>query len=162
MICIQPKIGKKGMDELQAVLKSIRRITRAVDIHSRRTDREAGLTLPQLIVLRCVGSLGEVTSRLISDEADLSPATVVGILDKLEGKGLIERYRSKIDRRIVHTSLTDKGRIVLEMAPSPLGTHFERAFGNLPRSERKQIGDVLSRIAEMMTTDIEGVIADKA
>src|SRR5690554_4985244 len=95
--------------DLEALFRSIRRIARAIEIQSRLIDREVGLTLPQLVVLLCVHRLGEVTSRAISREAELSPATVVGILDNLELKGLITRYRSGIDRRIVHTRLTEKG-----------------------------------------------------
>ena len=62
------------VSEFQAVLKAIRRLARAVDLNSRRIDRQVGLTLPQLVVLRCVRELGEVTSRAISAQADLSPA----------------------------------------------------------------------------------------
>src|SRR5690606_10477736 len=98
----------------------MRRIARAFELHSRRLAREFDLTLPQHIVLACVRDLGEVTSRAISEEADVSPATVVGILDKLEAKGLIQRYRSTRDRRIVHTRITQKGEETLALAPAPL------------------------------------------
>lgn len=136
-------------DELRAILKAIRRIARAVEIQSRRIDREVGLTLPQLVVLTCVQDLGEVTSRAISIEADISAATVVGILDKLEVKGLIERYRSNIDRRIVHTRLTERGRAVLAAAPPPLGASFEKAFQRLPAPDRAATLAALTRLANL-------------
>jgi DNA-binding MarR family transcriptional regulator len=142
-------------DRLRAVLKGIRRIARAVELNSRRIDRDVGLTLPQLVVLTCVRDLGEVTSRAISLEADLSPPTVVGILDKLELKGLIERYRSKIDRRIVHTRLTRKGRSILKSAPPPLGAAFETAFYRLTPSERSAIVEALDRLADLAELDFD-------
>ena len=40
----------------------------------------------------------------------MSAPTVVGVLDKLEAKGMVERYRSTRDRRVVHSRLTDLGR----------------------------------------------------
>ena len=140
--------------ELRAVLKAIRRIARAVDQHSRRIDREVGLTLPQLIVLACVRDLGNVTGRAISLEAELSPATVVGILDKLEAKGLIERYRSMVDRRIVHTRITALGETTLENAPPPLGRSFEQAFTEQTRSEREQTLATLNRLAQLALSDV--------
>lgn len=140
--------------DLRALLKSIRRIARALDIHSRRIDREIGLTLPQLIVLQCVGDLGEVTSRAISSEADLSPPTVVGILDKLEAKGLLERYRSTHDRRVVHTRLTDKGRATLNSAPSPLGERFERGFFALDRHARGRLLEALGQLEGLAGADL--------
>ncbi len=48
--------------DLNTLLVAIRHIARAVDIQSRKLDRDFGLTLPQLIVLGRVRDLGEVTS----------------------------------------------------------------------------------------------------
>jgi DNA-binding MarR family transcriptional regulator len=135
--------------ELRALFKSMRRIARAIEIHSRRLDRELDLTLPQHVVLACVRDLGEVTGRAISHEADVSPATVVGILDKLEAKGLIERYRSTKDRRIVHTRITGKGEDVLARAPAPLGTRFEGEFLALDAEIRGRVLASFQRIADL-------------
>lgn len=135
--------------ELRALLKSIRRIVRGLDVQSRRIDREVGLTLPQLVVLQSVDSLGEVASRVVSENADLSPPTVVGILDKLETKGLVDRYRSTRDRRVVHARLTAKGAEALARAPSPLGPGFDRGFLALDPAERARTLAVMARIARL-------------
>jgi DNA-binding MarR family transcriptional regulator len=127
----------------------MRRIARAIEIHSRRLDRELDLTLPQHVVLACVRHLGDVTGRAISQEADVSPATVVGILDKLEAKGLVERQRSTIDRRIVHTRITRKGEDTLARAPAPLGERFEGEWLGLGERTRHSILSAFERIADM-------------
>jgi DNA-binding MarR family transcriptional regulator len=146
--------------ELRDVLKGIRRIARAVELHSRRIDRDVGLTLPQLVVLLCVRDLGEVTSRAVSVEANLSPPTVVGILDKLEVKGLIERYRSKVDRRIVHTRVTERGTSLLNSAPPPLGSAFEKAFNRLAPPERAAIVEMLNHLADICEPDPADAMVD--
>jgi Transcriptional regulators len=142
-------------DETRRLLKAFRRIAHALDIQSRLISRTVGLTLPQLVVLGCVRDLGEVTSRAISREADLTPATVVGILDKLEAKGLIERYRSVKDRRIVHTRLTQSGAAALQAAPSPLGERLEAAFRSLEDQRRQQILDAFHQTAQFASSDEE-------
>lgn len=134
-------------EERRALLKQLRRLARALDIQSRRIDREAGLTLPQLVVLSCIGDLGEVTSRALSAEADLSPPTVVGVLDKLAAKGLIERYRSERDRRIVHARLTAAGRAALAAAPDPLGEAVSEGFSALSPAERAGLLAALGAVA---------------
>ena len=136
--------------QLRSLLKSVRRTARAVDIRSRQIDREIGLTLPQLIVLQCVRDLGEVTGRAISQQADLSPPTVLGILDKLEAKQLIERYRSTHDRRIVHTRLTARGQEVLNTFPSVFGNRFDQRFSELPGERRQVILDAFAEVADLM------------
>lgn len=135
--------------EMRLLLKSFRRISHALDVQSRQINRAVGLTLPQLVVLGCVRDLGEVTSRAISREADLTPATVVGILDKLEAKGLIERYRSTRDRRIVHTRLTEAGLQALDAAPPPLGYAFEAAFQGLSTAEQRRMVDAFLQAASL-------------
>lgn len=141
--------------ELRRLLKALRRIARAVDVHSRQIDRQVGLTVPQLVVLTIVQETGEVTGRAISERADLSHATVVGILDKLEFKGLIERYRSLTDRRIVHVRLTERGLAILRAAPPALGRRFERAFLDLAPAVRKDTVDALTLVADLATQGAE-------
>ena len=144
--------------ELRALFKSMRRIARAIEIHSRRLDRELELTLPQHVVLVSVRDLGEVTGRAISHEADVSPATVVGILDKLEAKGLIERYRSTKDRRIVHTRITRRGEETLARAPAPLGSRFEREFLALDPEMRRRTLAAFQQVADMAEPhDVEDI-----
>lgn len=135
--------------ELIAFLRSLRRLARALDVQSSRINRDSGMTLPQLIVLTCIRNLGEVTGRSIALAADLSPPTVVGILDKLEEKGLIERYRSEKDRRIVHARLTGKGDAFLARAPAPMGEEFERAFTGLAPMERAAMLATLEHVVAM-------------
>jgi DNA-binding MarR family transcriptional regulator len=150
-------------DDLRQLLQSFRQIARALDVQSRRIDRQFGLTLPQLIVLQCVSELGEVTSRTVSAAAGLSPPNVVGVMDKLEAKGLIRRYRSTSDRRIVHTELTERGRAVAADAPLPLGARFAERFAALPRERRSDILAALRQVADMVDSDVDAVSdADEA
>ncbi len=138
-----------AQDDLRQLVQSTRRISRALDIESRRIDREIGLTLPQLIVLQCLQDLGDANSRSISRAAGMSPPSVVGILDKLEAKGVIHRYRSTIDRRAVHTALTEKGAGLLAGAPQPLGENFAQRFRALPAARRCAILEALMQVADL-------------
>ncbi|KPQ05744.1 MAG: transcriptional regulator [Rhodobacteraceae bacterium HLUCCA12] len=140
-------------EEYLILLRQIRRLARALDVQSRQIDRDIGLTLPQYVVLSALGEMGEVTSRALSARAGSSPPTVVGILDKLEAKGLIQRYRSDKDRRIVHARLTAQGRATLDAAPDPLGAQIGGGFKALPPEERRAILDSLNRLGAMVGPD---------
>lgn len=132
------------------VLSALRRIIRATDLHSKRLARQAGLTTPQTVVLQAVRDLGEVTSGALARRVHLSQGTVTTILDRLEGRGLIERYRSTSDRRVVHSRLTRQGRAVLRKAPPLLHERFLDAFDELPRKRQRQIIETLDEVAAMM------------
>jgi len=112
--------NSRNADPNAAVLKSMRRIAQAIEVRSREIARTSGLTIPQLIVMQSIRTLGQVTTQAVSREASMSPATVVAVMDKLEAKGLIERYRSEVDRRVVHTRLTPSGQAALGQPPGLL------------------------------------------
>ena len=139
-------------DETARIFKSIRRIVRAIDLRSREVSRISGLTIPQIVVLQGIDALGEVTMRSLSVHADLSAATVVTILDKLEDKELVVRYRSSSDRRIVHARLTNRGRQALERVPSLLPESFEEQFSMLDPARRRQLLEAVATISEILNT----------
>lgn len=136
--------------DMRALLKAMRRIARANDLQSRALARRTGLTAPQMVILTGVMELGEVTTRALSDYADLSPATVVTVLDNLEERGIVERYRSKSDRRIVHTRLTPAGNHLVTATPGLFGTSFAARFAACSAQERRQLVASLVRLADMM------------
>lgn len=140
--------------EIRALEKAIRRIVRAHDLQSRALFRACGLTAAQLAIMRGIDELGEVTSVALSVHADISAATVVTVLDNLEERGLIDRYRSGSDRRIVHTRLTERGRAILAGAPSPLGDAFLQRVSRFDAQERRRIVEAASTIADLVSRDM--------
>jgi len=138
------------------ILTSLRRIIRAVDIHSRKLKTAHDLTAPQLVCLLTVAERGPVTATELARSVHLSASTLVGILDRLEAKSLIRRARGSDDRRVVHVEATPRGRSVSRRAPSPLQDGLASALRRLPRGEQATIADSLSRIVDLMEArDIE-------
>lgn len=134
----------------EAVLVWLRRIIRATDLHSRRLSVASGLTIPQIVALQAIRDLGEVTSGRLADHMSLSLSTATTILDRLERRSLIERYRSAADRRIVHARLRRAGRKVLKNAPALLHDRFIERFSGLEPSHQDRIVRTLQEVAEMM------------
>jgi DNA-binding MarR family transcriptional regulator len=154
---IMPSAEAAGTgSDSDTVLSLLRRIIRAVDLQSRRLSREFGLTTPQMVVLQAIRDLGEVTTGRVSTAVSLSQATVTTILDRLEDRGLIERYRSRVDRRVVHSQLTAAGRAILRQAPPLLHVRFQERFAGLSRRKQREIIGALDEVAEMMgASDID-------
>jgi DNA-binding MarR family transcriptional regulator len=75
---------------------------------------------------------------------------VVGILDRLEDKGLIDRQRSQEDRRQVRVTATPAGRELARTAPSPLQQTLAKALVVLPELEQATIALALERVVALM------------
>ena len=135
------------------VLAALRRITRAIDLHSRGLMQQVGLTAPQLAAIQAIDRLQPITAGALAKSINLSQATVTGILTRLETRGLVSRLRSDRDRRTVVVELTEEGRATLENAPSLLQDRFRRELLMLREWEQTQMLATLQRIASMMDAD---------
>lgn len=138
------------MNHIDEVLTSLRRVIRAIDLHSKQLVKTASVTGPQLRLLQLIASEQSATSRELADAMSLSQATVTSILDRLESRALIERVRSQTDKRKVHPQLTAAGKAILDKAPAPLQDSFVHKFDALQSWEQHMIIASLQRVAEMM------------
>lgn len=132
------------------ILRALRRIIRGVDIYSHQLAATNQITVPQLVCLLHVVNDGPVTATAISREAQLSASTVVGILDRLEEKGLVARERSREDRRLVRITATAAGAALAQRAPSPLQKTLADALNGLPELEQATIALSLERTVQLM------------
>ena len=137
------------------ILRALRRITRAIALHSRQLAADSHVTGPQLICLRAVTEKGPLTATAISREIHVSPSTVVGILDRLEDKGLVRRERGREDRRTVFVSATQAGFELAAQAPSLLQKKLAEGLNALPELEQATITLSLERIVDLI--EISGV-----
>ena len=79
------------------VLVALRQIIRAIDLHSKKLERESGLTGPQLLVMQTISQAESVTAGQIARDVNLSQATVTSILDRLENETASKRLRGVFD-----------------------------------------------------------------
>ena len=132
------------------ILCALRRIIRAVDVYSRKLNNKFGLTTPQLLCLHYVCEAEFMTLSELTKAVNLSGSTVNGIVDRLEKKELLTRQRSTQDRRKVHLIMTERGKTLVEQAPSPLQDKLSDELGKLSQLEQLAITQALERTVELM------------
>jgi len=135
------------------VLIALRRIMRAVDLYSKNLEKNYGLTSPQLIVLREINGSNGAPIGALAKMANLSNATLTGIVDRLEKRNLVERTRSLNDRRQVFVKVTSSGKDILKNAPPLLQDRFIKEFRNLNHGEQQLILKSLEKVASMMDAE---------
>jgi DNA-binding MarR family transcriptional regulator len=141
---------------IDQVLIDIRKIVRAIDIHSSKLIKSYGLTVPQTIVLKVIESDNSPTVGEIANSVSLSQATITNIVTRLEQRGYVTRTQCENDKRRVLVKITEKGRETIKRAPSLLHDQFTSQFQNLKKWEQLSIISSLQHVAEMMDAqDIE-------
>ncbi len=132
------------------IFRSLRRIMRAVDVYSRKLATEFKITSPQLLCLQTLHDDGPLTTSALAKLIHLSNSTTVGILDRLEQKGWVQRERSTRDRRIVLVYITEAGEMALENSPSLLQGRLARGLASMPEKDQLAIAQSLEYICEML------------
>lgn len=148
-----PGISPHNARHAEAVLRSVRRIARALALSSRDLARRHGLTPPQLMCLRVLADAGECSAGTLAAALSLSPQTVTGLTDRLYTRGLIERVRSQVDRRQVLIGLTESGRRLLSEASPPLQDRFVTRLNALPAARRRALRDALDTVVALLEAD---------
>jgi DNA-binding MarR family transcriptional regulator len=144
----EPRIPKESY-ELRT-LQSLRRIIRAIEIHSQQLACLHDITGPQLACLLTVKENGPLTSGNVAKTIYLSPSTVVGIIDRLEKKKLVVRERDSRDRRQVFISITPRGEKLIDDTPSLMQNTLAKALVELPELEQISITMALEKLTELI------------
>lgn len=81
--------------------------------------------------------------------ADVSPATAAEMLDSLAEAGLVQRTRSTEDKRVVLTSLSDRGHAVVDERRARYEPRFRAALKEFSEEELLGAAAVLDRMRAM-------------
>ena len=101
------------MQKHEELFISIRKVIRAIGLHSKQLNKASGVTGPQLLIMLEVDNSTGITASQVAKKINLSAATVTNILDRLESREIIKRVRSTDDKRRVSLFLTDVGKTIL-------------------------------------------------
>ncbi len=100
-----------------------------------------------LRILRGAGVDGltcsQATERMLTADPD-----VTRLLDRMEAQGLIRRERSKEDRRVVITRITEQGLALIAQIDQPLDCLLSRSLGRLGKIRLGELIDTLEALRE--------------
>lgn len=135
---------------------SLRRLQRASEIHAKRLGRHSGLTPIQLLIMHSIKAMGEGTLGDLAKQVSVSQATLSTIIDRLESRELLQRIRSKSDKRKVHLALSAKGIDAIQSEPALLPAEFLDRFGKLADWEQLMLLASLQRVAGLLEAGQHG------
>lgn len=109
--------GAKKLDyqEVNEYLTAIFNNVLVIEEASLRGSQFKDVSIKEVHTIDVIGTKGQTTPSEVARELMVTLGTVTASLNNLERKGYIERTRSEKDRRVVHLSLTSKGRLVYRL-----------------------------------------------
>jgi DNA-binding MarR family transcriptional regulator len=141
------------MDQLELIAETIndlRRVFQVIQEYSKKVEHTTGLTGSQLWAIKVLAEGAPMTVSELARRMYLHPATVVGVLDRLESHELIKRTRSEEDRRMVWVELTSKGNNLVASAPEVAQGLLAKGLEKTTLTELKEINKGLKRLVSIL------------
>lgn len=89
---------------------------------------------------------GEMETRHLAAEANVTKGTLTGVLDTLERRGLVARRRHDEDRRLVSATLTPDGETVIARVYPRFNAEETRVAALLTPGQRHEVASGLRRV----------------
>ena len=140
---------------IESIVGAIRRLNRAIYLDASRTSREFGLTRSQSGVLKLLLMLGPLSSADLSRQLYMTPANMTGIIDRLERKGLVDRTRQSVDRRVVLITLTESGNDLSRRLPDSIERKLVSELMALSPEQMQMLSKAMNQIVHLM--DAHGI-----
>lgn len=109
---------------------------------------ELDLTPPHVGLLRLIAASPGQSQQAAAQLLGTPPSRLVGLVDALSDRGLVERRRNPGDRRLHALHLTDAGTELLERIAEIGRAHDDAICRSLDPDERGQLRTLLARIAQ--------------
>ncbi len=108
----------------------------------------SGLTAPQAKVIFCLGDTAGMPCSEITEQTLITKGTLTGVIDRLEGKGLVQRWSDSDDGRKIIVDLTRMGERVFQREYPRYLAQLQPRFAALNSRDLKQATALLNRIAD--------------
>lgn len=105
-----------------------------------------GMKTRHYAVLATLGDEHPLSQCEVGRRLRVDRATMVKLVDGLEGRGLVDRRRKPEDRRYYDLKLTDAGREVLQKTRSTVEGVDETILENLTEEQRAEVHDAFARV----------------
>jgi DNA-binding MarR family transcriptional regulator len=135
--------GEQVGRAFKGALAAVRRL------RGRETHQPGELSDAQYSALFCLRTAETLSSGEIAVAADVSAASATEMLEGLARAGLVERVRSERDRRVVLSSLTERGRELVEARRARIQPRFEAALAQFSAEELQSTAAVLDALRAM-------------
>ena len=160
MSSVVPKDAARRRRRLTATIKeSLRELSIQLSLLNHHVGANLDLNQVDLNCLDLIARHGPLSPSALARRAGLHPATMTGILDRLERGGWVVRQRESSDRRAVVVRARHERNLELMRLYSGMNTAMDQICAGYRDAELQVIADFLSRTARAghtATDDLAG------
>ena len=134
------------------------RLMRHMTTQDRNYLARGLITLPQLWVLHQVAERQTCTMHMLAQTLELKSSTVTGLADRLVQLGLLKRFNSRTDRRVVLAEITPKGRAILKHLDAERHKSIIQMFRHVSPKERAVYLGIVEKILKALSAVLVAMV----
>jgi MarR family 2-MHQ and catechol resistance regulon transcriptional repressor len=122
--------------------------SKAVQERIRLEMSENNLSITEFSVLEVLYNKGKQTIQQIGNSILISSGSMTYIIDKLEQRELLHRSACPDDRRVIHVTLTDSGKVLMEKIMPKHHELVDYMLGSLNNDEADTLVKLLKKVGK--------------
>ena len=134
------------------MIRELVRTYQAFEMHSARHLRTLGLTPSQFDIIATLGNTEGMSFKRLGEKTLITKGTLTGVVDRLEGKGLVRRISSPDDARSLIVQLTPQGDALFDSVFPAHLSYVERLFSGFRPADFDRIELALRDLRTALTT----------
>lgn len=136
------------------VVKLLKQIVVLIKHSNSQPCGKMNLTGPQGMLIGILAHHGAMKISDLSEKMGLSNSTVSGIVDRLEKQGVVERIRSKEDRRVVQVNVTSEFKVDAKSRFETVERRLEAVMKEATEDEMKKVFEGLEILKKLIDKSI--------
>lgn len=121
----------------------------AFEAYSAAHIRALGLTPPQFDIIATLGNTAGMTATELGERTLITKGTLTGVVDRLAGRGWVERVAHGSDRRCQIIRLTKSGKALFAKAFPAHMAHLHACFAGTGAAEHRRWQDALRTLERL-------------
>jgi DNA-binding MarR family transcriptional regulator len=143
-------LARRPLGSVLSFMRSMWGVNHALESTSRRMKARIGVTGPERMVVRLVGTYPGIAAGELARVLRVHPSTLTGPLKRLVRRGLLVRKADASDGRRALFTLTARGEDVDRMRRGTVEAAVRTALGALPEGDVQVAVSVLDALAKAM------------
>lgn len=138
------------LEAQRAFVRALRRSSRLAQVTLEKALSKFQLNYGQWTALRIVVAANEISVGDLSREAEMTSGAMTRLVDCLEERGFVQRYRSVVDRRQVNVLGTPAAAEAVQAIVPFLTTTWSSLLSEISTDEIAELTAHLSKFAETL------------
>lgn len=144
-------MGKRYLKSVRLLAECMQGFERFSGEHIRR----CGLTPPQFDILATLGNTPGMSYKELGEKTLITKGTLTGIIERMEGRGLVTRSQSAEDKRSYFVRLTADGEALFRDLFPQVMEHDAAMFENYAEDDFVRLEEQLRRLRDAIQAVLE-------